>query len=144
MKYLQAKAGQQGKDNPPREYQTAIRRVTPAEMKSLGANPIRLVPDPGAGKMVVPILCIVSGSGGTPYIGQPNPVIIYAGDTNSLFLNMNAIGGFVAPFREIMQPAEVIDAKVNAGLMLGTDDVGELVDGDYPVDIRIEYEIVDV
>lgn len=145
MKFLASRSSGAAKGGPPREFLTAVRRVTAAEMRSLGANPIELVPAPGPGKLIIPLLLIAAGAGGVGFDNTDgNPTICYDGDPAlGPVLSVNSLTGYPAPFIAIASmDGNLRDAKANAPLVLTTDTGGEITGGGYDVDLRIEYEIV--
>lgn len=143
-KFLEARAAAESLGRAPREYLTAKRHVTVAELLSLGANPIVLVPAPGPGKLIVPLLLIASGPGGAGYTGG-SPTIAYDGDPNfGPVFAIDSATGYAEEFLAIGTfPDGLRDAKANSPLVLSVNG-GELVDGDYPIDLRLEYEIIEL
>lgn len=140
MKYLAAKST--ATSAAPQERLTAARRVTVAEFLNLAAAPIELVPAPGPGKLIVPIALIASGEGGAGYNGNPN--ICYGGNPalGPIFAGFSSAFGYEAPFLAISGSDNALrDAAENAALVLVADP-GPVTDGDYDIEIRIEYEIV--
>lgn len=142
MKFLASQAARAARGAAPREFLTASRRVTVAEMRAIGTNPIELVPAPGPGKLIVPLLLIASGAGGVGYNG--NATLCYDGDQNlGPFMAVSNVTGYGAPFLAIgTQDGALRDCKANAALVLTTDTGEDMTGGDYDVDLRLEYEIV--
>lgn len=140
MKFLAAKST--ATSAAPQERMTSVRRVTVAEWLSLVANPVVLIPAPGPGKLIVPISLIASGEGGAGYSG--NPTICYNGDPLfGPFMSVSTAIGYGAPFLAVaLGDGALRDAMENAPLVLTTTDGIELTDGDYDIDLRLEYQIV--
>lgn len=147
--WLEAQEGTSARGAAPREYLTARRTVTAAQLMAIDANPITLVPAPGPGKALIPISSIVSGAGGAPFDqANGNLSIVYSGRhlSGSIFSSMPNVGGYPEPFHVLLTPPDLTDVFENEGLVLSTDAPGngEIANVEYPIEITLEYEIVDL
>lgn len=145
MKFLASRSAKDAKGPPPREFLSASFTLTPARLKTLGANPLEMVPAPGVGAIIIPNLLIATGEGGVGYDSSGGNLIICCGGDRLLpvFPQMPNVVGYAAPFEVMYGPGENRDLKSNAGLVMTTDiEGGELADGDYAITFRIEYEII--
>jgi len=147
--FLQAQEQTGSRGAPPREYLTAARRVTVAEMLALDASPIVLVPAPGPGKVIVPTSAIARGEGGTPYNQGAGNLAIRFEDPGlgGAFMVIDSIAGADAPFvKFIPSNAGIADLFEDQAVVLATDlpGGGELTEGDYEIEIRLEYQIVEL
>ncbi len=136
------------RSGPPREYMTAIRTVTVAELLALDASPVELVPAPGEGKVAVPLSIIARGQGGTPYNqGNGNLAVRYRSAAEPTILIDN-FALRTEPFLLIAAAGNsgIVSLVENDGIVLATDapGSGELTDGDYEMEIRLEYQIVEL
>lgn len=141
--FLEAQAQTGTRGNPPREYSTGWIRVTAERMRSIVADPLELVPAPGPGKVVVPLSLMARGEGGEGFSGSPT-ICWDADPALGPILPVDSITGYPAPFLAVGFPPDGLrDAKENAGLFL-TVDGEEMTGGDYGVELRVEYSIVEL
>lgn len=143
-KFLETRPLAAAKGNPPREFVTAQKRITVAQMLAIGAAAITLVPAPGVGKTIVPIFMVIKSTGGTAYEALSGALgIFYGTDRLSPAFQLDKIQEYNDPFITTVYPDDLINCLENKPLVLSKDGDGEMTGGDYPLDISVEYEIIE-
>jgi len=80
---------------PETSVRLAQRTITSAEILSLNSNPIELVPAPGAGKAIFPILAVAKQSTGNGYSGVTSLSLVWSGTTTAaLVFNLGVLSGY--------------------------------------------------
>lgn len=115
--------------------------ATVAQLFDLAANPIEIVPAPGAGLTILPVALIARGAGGIGY--DFLPICAFDGDAGlGGCFDTSAAFGFEAPFAWLMplQPCGLLE---DAPILLGVNGL-DATTGDYDIEFTVYYRIIPI
>lgn len=143
-RFLAAKAVTEKSHPSPIERLTKAVHVTVAQMKNISTSPITLVPAPGPGFALLLLRVIISGPGGVGFNFGAEVGVVYEGGSEVLETTVQSATGYATPFRIAGLPAsdgrEFLENRAFI-LKASGDDATE---GDYPIDIVLEYKVIPV